>query len=209
MKRKYIIILMQFLTSICIISVGFSSWIIVTPPISAEGQIVSSKIISTDDYLTITYDDLKYCKNGYVNDAILSYTGYITLNCSLDTEKFIYDHQHSYNSIRIEFVLSYDDYNLFETSAYQSFSHTIENNGLNITEKYPEGKKHKTYILDIVLNDVLGVDENNQCIYPSYEFSIIYQFNSSEEIFNDIYSSLSKTDSAFVIEVKMEGYNHA
>ena len=200
MKRKYIIILMQFLTSICIISVGFSSWIIVTPPIVAEGQIVSSSVMSTDEYLTISIDNLKYCSEGFVNEEKISYTGYIVLNCTLDISKLKQDFHDQYSSIKMELSLSREGYNLFETTTKQSSTHVINSNGINITEKFPSGKKKNKYMLDITLNDVLNVDHINGLYY----FSITYQFNSHADLYSRIYTSLTENPE-FNVEVKMEG----
>ena len=69
MNRKYFLFILQFLTSICIVSVGFASWTIVTPPIIEEGTISSEPVISADTYLDIDIDDVSYCEEGFVTDA--------------------------------------------------------------------------------------------------------------------------------------------
>ena len=52
MGKKYIIILMQVLTSICMLSVGFASWTIVSgASLTAEGEIKAENVESNDRYI--------------------------------------------------------------------------------------------------------------------------------------------------------------
>lgn len=224
MKRKYIIFFMQFFTTICIISVGFSSWIIVTPPIIAEGNITSSPVLSTDEYLHIEIEDIKYCEEGFVNDGLISYIGYLTLNCTLQN----LDHFNSvfctynengdklidFESLKIKLILSYNGYNLFKTTTAQSSTHIINANGLNITDAFPTGKQYNKYVLEFTVNDILTIVENS---YNSstktyditgHEFTITYKFTSSDSVYNQVYSSFLN-NSKFGINIEMEGCNRA
>ena len=224
MNRKYFLFILQFLTSICIVSVGFASWTIVTPPIIEEGLISSEPVLATDTYLDIEIEDIKFCEEGFVTDGFLSFVGYLTLNCkvqNLDNFNKIfctYDAEGNkhldYDSLKIELALSYDEYNLFETTAHQSSTHIIEGNGINITDTFPTGKRYNKYVLEITLNDILTIVEDSYdqstgtYSKTEYEFTIKYQFNSSEAIFSNVHAALL-TDSSFEIDVKLEGCNRA
>ena len=52
MKRKYILMFMYLLTSVCIFSIGFSSWTIVqNATIDTSGNIIAEDIVSDDKYI--------------------------------------------------------------------------------------------------------------------------------------------------------------
>lgn len=222
MKRKYIYILMQILSSVCMISVGFASWTIVTPPIIAEGDINSEPVLSADDYLVITIDDLKFCEEGFVNEGKISNVGYLKLNCKLQNLAYFntifctYDEEGNktldFDSLRIELTLSYDGYNLFETTSNQSSTHIIDGNGINITNTYPMGKKYNKYSTMLTINNILSIVEeskiDDEYTITGHEFTITYMFTYTGNDFSPIYNSL-KNNSSFKVDVKLEGCNRA
>lgn len=225
MKRKYIIFFMQFFTTICIISVGFSSWVIVTPPIIAEGNIASSPVLSTDEYLHIEIEDIKYCEEGFVNDGLNSYIGYLTLNCTLQN----LDHFNSvfctydlegekiidYDSLKIKLTLSYNGYNLFKTTTAQSSTHIIDANGINISDSFPMGKQYNKYVIELTINDILTIVEDSynsstdSYSKTGHEFTITYKFTSSAAVYDQVYESLSTQTNKFSIDIRLEGCNRA
>ena len=68
MGKKYIIIIMQVLTSICMLSVGFASWTIVSgASLTAEGEIKAENVESNDRYIQmISCDNFRYYDTGFL-----------------------------------------------------------------------------------------------------------------------------------------------
>lgn len=69
MNRKYFLFILQFLTSICIVSVGFASWTIVSGVSIEESGTISAEDVHTNDKY-IEYLDcipFKYYNTGFVN----------------------------------------------------------------------------------------------------------------------------------------------
>lgn len=97
MGKKYIIILMQVLTSICIVSVGFASWTIVSGvKIEESGTISAEDVHSNDKYIEyVSHDVFRYYDTGFVSssgkDAQILLTGTLKYSYKLHLNNLIED----------------------------------------------------------------------------------------------------------------------
>ena len=207
--------LLLFLTSISIVSIGFSSWSI-TAETTAElnGNIQVDNVISSDKYvyLDTTKGDnntgiscFKYQDYGYLNDdgTAVTDTGYIKAYFTMDLEKcnelFVGD----YRSIQIDFKLHFTDetttnLNLFKYAiteqGYQDISSEciLENNNIKMSKSEVLGSDSVVeYKSTFVFNNLLEYYESNTS-NKTIDFEIRYSLfaTTGNFFYNNIFKYL-------------------
>lgn len=93
MNRKYFLFILQFLTSICIVSVGFASWTIISgDSITASGAISAKDVNQSEDFISLTaQSELKYYQTGFViqngNEYTIGTTGIMSVTYTIHLDK--------------------------------------------------------------------------------------------------------------------------
>lgn len=219
--------LLLFLTSISIVSIGFSSWSI-TAETTAElnGNIQVDNVISSDKYVYLDntkgenntgIDCFKYQDYGYLNEDGTAVTsiGHIYAYFILDLEKcdelFIGD----YKTLNINLKLSYTDdtntsLNLFKynitSEGYQDISSSAYslNNSINIIHtEIANNNSIMEYAINIQFKDIATYYDNNQNT-NKIEFIVQYDLfaTTGPYFYNNIYKYLYQ-DMINVVDFKL------
>lgn len=207
MKRKYIYILMQLFTSICVVSVGFASWtfvsgdsIIASGSIKAEDIIVDNEIVSIDQ----TNLSLKYYKTGFVstdeygNDTV-SDKGILSVTYIINLEKYreknpshtnldilinldCVSTDDKFNLFNNQYITCSDDLNFYITDKANDYSITLSNKNSNILN----GSR---YSVNFVLNNITDDTEKEIVITIDYAFQIVNK--NHKKFYSDVYPKMS------------------
>ena len=222
--------LLVFLTSLSIVSIGFSSWSI-TAETTAEinGNIEVDNVIRSDKYIKLDTtkgenqsgkECFKFQENGYLADdgATVTGKGYIKSYFTLDLEKcselFIGD----YKSLKIDAKLRYTEgtqtsLNIFKDikasngQSSMTASCKIEDYNIAITTKNTKGSENVVeYNSSFTFNNLLSFYEANQSV-KEINFSINYELVAStgdffrEQIFEYLYKDMIDSDGSFKLEL--------
>ena len=226
--------LLVFLTTVSIVSVGFSSWSI-TAESQAEiaGKIEVDNVINSDKYIKLDttkgennsgIDCFKYQDYGYLNESgtNVSSDAYIKAYFILDLEMcddlFVGD----YKSIEIKAKLKYTDetnttLNLFKQTVASNGSSNITasiisyTNGINPTISNIAGTNELVeYTSNITFNNLLDFYENNKSI-TKINFAIQYKLFATtgdffyQNIFQYLYKDMISTgENGEQIDFKLE-----
>lgn len=189
MKRKYILMFMYLLTSVCIFSIGFSSWTIVqNATIDTSGNIIAEDIVSINNYIKLTNQtNLRYYKTGFVTaDNQVSKTGYMTVEYEIDVVncKVLYE---EYSSLNVIVYLDTVNYNIFDDTSV-SFE-LVDNNDqvIHVNSSSLNDSKHQ---VEFSLNNVLSEEYSS----TTYSFEITYYFtvDTYETYETNIYPNIAK-----------------
>ena len=189
MKRKYILMFMYLLTSVCIFSIGFSSWTIVqNATIDTSGNIIAEDIVSINNYIKLTNQtNLRYYKTGFVTaDNQVSKTGYMTVEYEIDVVncKVLYE---EYSSLNVIVYLDTINYNIFDDTSV-SFELVDSNDQvIHVNSSSLNDSKHQ---VEFSLNNVLSEEYSS----TTYSFEITYYFtvDSYETYETNIYPNIAK-----------------
>lgn len=189
MKRKYILMFMYLLTSVCIFSIGFSSWTIVqNATIDTSGNIIAEDIVSINNYIKLTNQtNLRYYKTGFVTaDNQVSKTGYMTVEYEIDVVncKVLYE---EYSSLNVIVYLDTINYNIFDDTSV-SFELVDSNDQvIHVNSSSLNDSKHQ---VEFSLNNVLSEDYSS----TTYSFEITYYFtvDTYETYETNIYPNIAK-----------------
>lgn len=219
MKKKYIIFLMQILTSICMVSVGFASWTFVSgDSITASGNIKSESVNSFADYIDFDGEiqGFKYCNSCFLNDDLskstvtLDGTVYNRGTCTANLLVMLHNCKSKYNndSLKIEVEFKPGEncpYDLFTNST--NVSHTITlPDGVTMSE--PQISKNGNYIVTFTLiNYLANYDPNNQKI-DSQSLSVQIHFDLTDVQFKDALPHFSNENFNFDCDVRLEGVDY-
>jgi len=221
--------LLLFLTSISIVSIGFSSWSI-TAESTAElnGNIQVDNVISSDKYVYLdkTKGDnntgiscFKYQEYGYMNSDLsaVSSKGYIkayfTLDLKMCQELFIGD----YKSIQLDLTLKYTEdtatsLNLFKYSIDENGSQDInsscssDNQNITISCVDTKGSDNNIQFKSkVTFNNLLTYYENNKSTIEKIDFVVTYELfaTTGNYFYNNIYKYLYK-DMIELINFKLQ-----
>ncbi len=220
--------LLVFLTSLSIVSIGFSSWSI-TAETTAEinGNIEVDNVINSDKYVYLDttkgenntgIDCFKYQEYGYLNEAgtAVTDTAYINAYFTMDLEKCNELFIGEYKSIKMDIKLHYSDetatnLNLFKyhitEEGYQDISSEciVEDSNINTSFSETLGTDTvKEYNSTFIFLDLLTYYEQN----PSnnlIDFEIKYSLFSTtgDYFYNNIFQYLYK-DMVDLIDFELE-----
>ena len=186
MKKKYIIFLMQILTSICMVSVGFASWTFVSgDSITASGNIKAEDVISNNEYIKLTNQTtLKYYKSGFVTEENkISLTGSIDVEYTINLT-YCNSLYSDFDSLKVIMYLDSNIYNIFEdttvsciiennegevitpavTPLIDETRHNLEFDLYNILKNHPNGGEYKIKVTYSFTVESYELYESN--IYP-------------------------------------------
>ena len=220
--------LLVFLTSLSIVSIGFSSWSI-TAETTAEinGNIEVDNVINSDDYIRLDttkgynntgVDCFKYQDYGYLNSEGTSVTdtGYIRAYFVLDVEKCYQLLAGDYEKLKIDFKLGYTDntltsLNLFKyyitEEGYQDISSTFSCNydGISISSSEIMGNDMLySYSEILIFNNLFDYYKNNNSI-KTIDFCVEYAlFASTGDFFYDNIFKYLYMDMINVVNFKIE-----
>ena len=221
--------LLVFLTSLSIVSIGFSSWSI-TAETATEigGNIEVDNVINSDKYVYLDttkgenntgIDCFKYQEYGYMNEDLSAVTskGYIKAYFTMDLDKcqelFIGD----YKSIQLDLTLKYTDetatnLNLFKYSIDENGSQDINSScssdNKNITITCVDTKGSDTNVQfksKVTFNNLLTYYENNKDTVDKIDFVVTYELfaTTGNYFYNNIYKYLYK-DMIELINFKLQ-----
>lgn len=217
MKRKYIIFLMYVLTSVCLFSIGFSSWTIVqNASVSTTGNIEASDMFNYDDFIYFDGDiqGFKYCSTCFLNEDLSKSTYYdsdldkefnrgtCTINLQLRTENCSIQFNDK-DSIRVEVELKLKDsyeYNIFDSTI--DISNTVLLNGA-IAPSSIEEIQEGSYKLIFVYSNYLKDYKDQSSIIDKEPLQIKVHFNLTDEQFVSAYDSFANMN--FECIVRIEG----
>lgn len=220
MKKKYIIFLMQILTSICMVSVGFASWTFVSgDSIIASGNIKSESVNSFADYIDFDGDikGFKYCNSCFLNDDLSKSSvtvdgtvynrGTCTANLLIKLDNCKAKYNNDSLKIEIEFNPGENStFNLFENAT--NVSHTIilpEGVTMNEPEVTKEGNYKVTFILE---NYLKNYDPTIKYV-ESEPLSVQIHFDLTDAQYANAVEHFSDSNFIFDCDVRLEGVNHA
>ncbi len=206
MKRKYIIFLMYVLTSVCLFSIGFSSWTIVqNATVSTIGNIEASDMLNYDDYIYFDGDikGFKYCSTCFLNEDLSKATsGTCTINLKLKTDNCsiqFYDK----DSIRVEVELKFKDncdYDIFASTI--DISNTVLLNN-SVAPSNIEETQNGSYKIVFLYTDYLKDYRSLSSEIIEEPLQIKIHFNLTDTQFKDAYDSFD--DMNFECIVRIEG----
>lgn len=218
MKRKYIIFLMYVLTSVCLFSIGFSSWTIVqNATVSTTGNIEASDMFNYDDFIYFDGDiqGFKYCSTCFLNqDLSKAEYGTCTVNLKINKENCAiqYYDNGGYDSIRIEVEFKFKDTN---SDVFNMFASEVDidnrillNNVLEPDSKTPvqNGSYKVTFEYTDYLKDYRSIvapgDTNPSDITPD-TLVVQVHFKLTDEQFATAYDSFANMN--FECIVRIEG----
>ena len=199
MNRKYFLFILQFLTSICIVSVGFASWTIVSGvSIEESGTISAEDVTQSTTYIEITQKSpLKYYQTGFVTGEegsyVISEQGTLSFNCKIkiDNCKNFYS---DIEELKVTIYLKTNHNTIFSDL---SLSHTVD--GLttlgDLIQDDPNIKP-TVYFVTFNIDDLQNKSGNLE-----YTLNINFTIESLDD-FNDIYSYLDevKFETSGIIE---------
>lgn len=206
MNRKYIYILMQLFTSICLVSVGFASWTFVSgDSITATGNIVAQDVNNFEDYIYFDGEiqGFKFCSTGFLTeDLAKSDSGIVNINMKIKTDNCEIQYQ-GYNSLKIELELKYK-----EECEYDIFASTISiSNSVHINETVEvtgiEETQEGSYKITFTLTDFLKDYRATNSFVETDDLNIKIFFNLTDEQFIAGYDYFENID--FECNVKLEG----
>ena len=194
MKRKYILMFMYLLTSVCIFSIGFSSWTIVqNATIDTSGNIIAEDIITDSDYIRIEESlstSLKYYETGFIDDSNnVTLIGTMNITYTID----LYNCKEMYGTdvsdLIVLVTLESNVYNLFSVVEENA---TIKHGDTSIayTRLSDSVQDPDKYVLSFTLSNVLdNVVEGNE-----YAFTVYYEFKASDYNYykTNIYPNIGK-----------------
>ena len=213
MRRKYIVLCMYFLTCICIVSVGFSSWTIVqNANIKAFGSFASSEIISHSDYIEFeSMQGFKYCSAGFLNnDLSKADKGTCTANLNIKLNNCAIQFQGK-DSLKVVVEFRYEsscDYNIFKSSNMITHDivlnegHRVEDAIVSRTEdtNLPD---YTFYRVEFVLINYLKDYRALNSIIENEDLIIQIHFGLTSDEFAIAYPSIE--DMQFQCNLKIEG----
>ena len=225
MTLKSKISLLVSLTSVSIVSIGFSSWsITVETNAEAIGNIEVDNVIQSDKFIKLDdkqgdiidtenliysgIDSLDYNENGYVNElGINGSKGSMEVFYVIDVKEsknFFID----CDSLKIILTLRYanqsNSLDMFANNAYQSINYTLSNNMPEGNDVTPDGAIQLS--IEVCLANLL-TEYNPETDEQYLKFSIKYEFFAaiSGGYYNDvIYPFLIDNDFSLIAHV--EGY---
>ena len=220
MKRKYIYILMQLFTSICVVSVGFASWTFVSgDSIIASGSIKAEDIHSNDKYVELVSCDIfRYYDTGFLTGTgqydsegkeyqQITNQGKISYIYTID----LYDLKSSLDdqtSLKISFTLSHTDitnYTLIDD--YASLSYLKLNDVVLSSPKVTSYKDNNTYtvVLDIYneVSTYSGNADDESTRYLTLSFEYLFD-TSSVDFYSEIYPCFSNNAFQFNQRIDVE-----
>lgn len=226
MKRKYILMFMYLLTSVCIFSIGFSSWTIVqNATIDTSGNIVAEDIVSDDKYIYLNtklgddengIDVFEYydrCFITYVKDEngvslpTESNTGELILHYVIDLKTWKEDIEDTKeNTFTTKFTLGFTstDEN-FNILSYLSGNPTVTTSVPNEISDFTNSTSC-SFTLNMDLSSALSAykedDESTRYIY--LEIKYIFNHAIGTTFTSDIYNHIIKEDFNFVIKAEIE-----
>ncbi len=184
--------LLVFLTSISIVSVGFSSWSI-TAETTAElnGNIKVDNVLELNNTASIVSSTaFEYFDTGFRNGDIISNTATISYNVSISIDECI--STFTSRIIDVSILLKYKD-GITSTLDMFDYLSTIKVNGTNVTSstlKTYSVEFYKTYDISTYTEDIL--------------LSIEYTFNtSSTNFYEDIFPYLMNDNISFCMDLSL------
>lgn len=225
MKRKYILMFMYLLTSVCIFSIGFSSWTIVqNATIDTSGNIVAEDIFSDDKYIYLNdnlgddntgidiFEFYDRCFITYTKDdngvslPTESETGELILYYVIDLKSWKEDIEDSKeNKLTTKFTLSFASADAeFNILSYLTGEPTITTSVPFEISNYTNSTSC-TFNLNMDLTSALAsydLTESTRYVY----LEIAYTFNHAigNSFTNDIYSHIIKDDFNFILKTEIE-----
>ena len=210
------------LTSVSIVSIGFSSWSITTET-NAEigGNIEVDNIISSDDFIKLDTSkgdnntgiiELDYNENGYINtNGFIGSKGHMVAYFKIDLKEcksFFVEH----NSLSIDLTLKYDDstpsdYNMFLQSSRQSITPTFSDSDIKANKT---SSNSATYLSYNLLFEKILYNYDSLADKQYYYFSVDYLFFatiSGGYYANNIYPCLYADKVKFSLTLTIQGSN--
>ena len=194
------------LTSVSIVSIGFSSWSITTET-NAEigGNIEVDNIISSDDFIKLD------TSKGDNNTGIIGSKGHMVEYFKIDLKEcksFFVEH----NSLSIDLTLKYDDstpsdYNMFLQSSRQSITPTFSDSDIKANKT---SSNSATYLSYNLLFEKILYNYDSLADKQYYYFSVDYLFFatiSGGYYANNIYPCLYADKVKFSLTLTIQGSN--
>ena len=122
LNRKFIILSLYFFSTICLFSVGFSSWTIcMGDKLTASGNIVAEDVFNYSDYINFNGDvqGFKYCDAGFVSEdeTTISDTGTCIAKLKINANNCKSHYSESNLKVQVEFKYKNScNINLFDGS---------------------------------------------------------------------------------------------
>ena len=185
--------LLVFLTSLSIVSVGFSSWSI-TAETTAEinGNIEVDNVISTEDCIYVNeIDTIKMCENGFLDeDNHIVSTGKITFHYTVNVENC-----KSYFAPLSSLSLTSNLALVGEEEC--DLINSITGYSLEIDASYNSSNSASNDFKKIYfsLNDFIDIDEE------LFEFTVtmFFEYEIGDSFKNNIYDVMTKNNIQFII----------
>ena len=225
--------LLLFLTSISIVSIGFSSWSI-TAETTAElnGNIQVDNVSDSKEFVYLDdkngdiidennnihsgIDTIDYCETSFMdNDGLVNDTGQISLYFLINQAKckslFV-----GASSLKLSITIKYSDnftpsYNIFDSNydsstLMSSFSHSVEC-GKTFTESTPYNIENFEYTVDFSFPNILSNYDSTKEL-SEISFTVNYSvFSKIGDYFtNNIYSLLSIENMQFTMRIALSAY---
>ena len=203
MKRKYILFLMQVFTSICMLSIGYSSWAICTgDSLEISGNFVAEDVITNTDYILISNDSnmkLDYYETGFINEndeVVLTGTMSIEYTIVLKNCNSLYED--SIKNIRVKSNLCSTGSNLY---SYVSESYTVLDENNTVVASGNDVITSENFYFEFIIANVLHQENQKN----EYKFTIQYSFTASshEDFRKSIYPIMD--DIAFNATASING----
>ena len=214
LNRKFIILSLYFFSTICLFSVGFSSWTIcMGDKLTASGNIVAEDVFNYSDYINFNGDvqGFMYCDGGFLtNDLKLSNTGTCTANMTINVDNCL-THYKDYTDLKIIVEFKHGQYCNFDifsndnttisysvyannTLLHESINGEIINSESNVV--------NDSYKISITLNDYASLANTEGKI----ELSVQIHFTLNNNIsFSTLLHEINNNNVNFKCDVTMEG----
>ena len=220
MKRKYIIFLMYVLTSVCLFSIGFSSWTIVqNATVSTTGNIEASDMFNYDDYISFSGDiqGFNYCSTCFLNEDLSKSTYYDSntetelnrgtciINLKIKPENCL--NSFNSNSIRVEIELKHkevfeSELDIFKKSEQINYTINYES-ATNVEIANISTSRENGYILSFEFKDYLLNYDNLDSYIENELLQIKIHFDLTNNQFMEIYDTFKYIN--FECIVRIEG----
>ena len=182
MKRKYILMFMYVLTSICIFSIGFSSWTIcMGDTITAQGNFLAEDVFLSNEFIYINNQSnvsLKYYETGFIDENNnITTKGSMSVDYCIDVTKCKSLYDDSVENLRVVITLDSLNFNIYKYTTLEIVVTDNQGNLIIPTNSINGETCSFSFILDGVLSD-----DNQNSIST---FNVTYYFNvQSNDYFN-------------------------
>lgn len=197
MKRKYIYILMQLFTSICVVSVGFASWTFVSgDSIVASGNIKAEDVITDNEIVSINDTNLllEYYKTGFIDldengNKVVSDTGILTITYNINLEKYKEKNPGATNldiKIYLDCISTYNDFNIFNSTYIECSEDTTTS--VEVSKLTSKVMDASSYYINLKLNDITDANLKELIVTVNYKF-VISNANH-KKFYSDVYPKM-------------------